>query len=270
LSIGKEEYIEECCPLKKPNETVRIPINRLMEKLDELLGKKEYEACKRHLDYWLSEAELNGDEKGKLAVLNEKIGLYRKLNELEASISFGIEAVALAEAIGLADSATMGTTFLNLATAYKAAGQNELSFEYYEKAKVLYDKYLNPHDYKLAGLNNNSGLCLMDLGRHEKARESFEKALEILSFGKGNEPDMAITYCNLAENEEKALGLLEAEKLIEEYLDRARELLLSDGVSQDYYLAYVLEKCAGVFAYYGYFIDEKEMQRRAFEIREGY
>ena len=82
-----------------------------------------------------------------------------------------------------------------------------------------------------------------------------------------NLPDMAITYLNLADLVCAEYGPEEGEARIAEYLDTAERLLDSPAVPRDGYYAYVCEKCAPVFGYYGFFLTEQSLERRAEEIR---
>ena len=49
---------------------------------------------------------------------------------------------------------------------------------------------------------------------------------------------------------------------------KAEKLLYTESLPRDGYYAFVCEKCAPVFAYYGYFLTEQELHRRAGEIYE--
>ena len=80
--------------------------------------------------------------------------------------------------------------------------------------------------------------------------------------------EVAITYLNMASAAEAELGLLDADAIIQEYLDKA-EKLLEDHSNRDGYYAFVCEKCASVFGYYGRFIYESELKDRARRIYEG-
>ena len=95
----------------------------------------------------------------------------------------------------------------------------------------------------------------------------------------GSEPERAVTWLNLAD-------LLAAEKrrkngselpeftedeewTVSEYLETARDLL--DGVpdaDRGGNYAFVCEKCAPVFDWYGWFLYAKDLRRRAEEIRK--
>ena len=61
---------------------------------------------------------------------------------------------------------------------------------------------------------------------------------------------------------EAELGALEAEETILKYLDKA-EKLLEEYPNKDGYYAFVCEKCASVFGYYGRFVFANELVERA-------
>ena len=56
-----------------------IPQQRIVEKLDDYMSRRDYAGAERHLLYWLGEAERGRDQRGELLVRNELIGHYRAL-----------------------------------------------------------------------------------------------------------------------------------------------------------------------------------------------
>lgn len=266
--LSKEDYEEPRCPLKRPESTVPIPVSRVVEKLDEYLGKRDYPAAERHLCYWLAEAESCNDGRGKLTVLNEQIGLYRKLEREPEGLASAETALALARKLELDGTITMGTTLVNAATAYKAFGQAKTALPLYRQAREIYEQLLEPGDARLGGLYNNMALALTEPGDYALAEELFEKALHIMSHTEHGEAEMAITYCNLADLAAAQLGMERAERRIGAYLDKAQALLDTVSLPRDGYYAFVCEKCATTFGYYGYFFLEAELLRRAEEIYE--
>lgn len=86
MSLNPEDYKEprclSCTDFYYPDENANvtpIPVDRVVDRLDILLSHNEMPAARRHLEYWLSEARMGGDKRGELAVLNELMGLYRKM-----------------------------------------------------------------------------------------------------------------------------------------------------------------------------------------------
>lgn len=243
-----------------------MDISRILEKLDGYLGKDDYSAAENHLLYWLSEAEAGKDFRGMLLMRNELMGLYRKLGRESEAIACANTALGIIEVQNLSDNIGAATTFLNTATVYKAFGMAEKAVPLFAKAKNIYESNLEENDERFGGLYNNMALALVDLSRFDEARELYSRAIEIM-MANGGELEVAITYLNMASAAESELGLLDADETICELLDKARELLEGE-TKRDGYYAFVCEKCASVFDYYGQFLYAKELEARARRIYE--
>ena len=265
-TIKKEDYAEPCCLFERPDAVRTIPLRRVLDKLDEYFAKDDAAGAERHLNYWLAEAEQNRDDRGKLSVLNELVGLYRKTEREAEALAATERAIRLAEAIGLSGSVTMGTTLLNAATAYKAFDKPEQALALYERARDLYEANLPPADERLAGLYNNMAVTLTAMERYGEARDLYEAALAVISQTEGGQADEAVTYLNFADLVAAEQGPDAGDAAIRAYLDKAEALLNDDALPHDGYYAFVCEKCAPTFAYYGYYFTAKELEKRAKEI----
>lgn len=243
-------------------------VGRIIEKLDAYLSRKDYDAAEKHLRYWLNEADAGNDPRGKLTVLNEQIGLYRKTGKETQCLAAITAALSLAEAMDMGQSVTAGTTLLNAATGYKAFGKAEEALPLYRKAKTIYESALAPDDKKLAGLYNNMALALTDLREFDEAKALYQKAIGIMEKQKGGAAEVAITRLNLADLIAAEKGPLDGAEEIDRQLLEAEKLLDAEDLPRDGTYAFVCEKCAPVFGYYGYFLTEKELDRRAKEIYE--
>ena len=140
---------------------------------------------------------------------------------------------------------------------------------WYEKARAVYERELPAGDCRLGGLYNNTALVLTDLGRFDEAKALYLRALEIMGAAEDGRLEMAVTELNLADLAAASKGLLEAEDEIEAHLDRAEALLEAPGNPRSGYYAFVCEKCAPSFGYYGRFAYAEELQARAKRIYEG-
>lgn len=245
-----------------------IPAERVLQKLDEHLSKNDYASAKRHLISWLDEAKAISDNKGILLLLNELMGLCRKLGEKENALHYANAALEQTEKMGIENNVGAATTYLNSATVYKAFSMAHKAIPLFERAKNIYEANLLPNDDRLAGLYNNMGLALVDLKRFDEAQNLYNKAVFVLQKAGNKEPEQAITYLNMATAAEAQYGLEQAQKLIENYIDKATELLDIHKDSADGNYAFVCEKCASVFGYYGYFLYEKELKERCRRIYE--
>ena len=244
-----------------------IPIKRVIDKLDERLNKNDYDGALRLLLYWEKEATFLSDERGLLTINCELMGLYRKISKKDEAIAAADKALFLVEKLRLSDSVTAGTALVDAATVFNAFGENERSFELFLKARSLYEKLLDKNDAKLGALYNNCGLTLVALKRFDEAEEYFFKALSIVKAAQ-NKLDEAITHLNLANLYESRDGFENAFDLIAERLRLSRDLLESEATEENGYYAFVCEKCANTFGYYGMEDYARELKARAKKIYE--
>ncbi|MBQ8183538.1 MAG: tetratricopeptide repeat protein [Clostridia bacterium] len=245
-----------------------ISSTEFLNKLDNLLQKNDYEKAKQHALYWLSEYRSTGDLRNELLTNNELIGLCRKLGDEAETISHVKSALDLIKKMKIENNTGAATTYINCATAYKAFGKADKSLPLFERAKEIYENNLSPDDYRFGGLFNNMALALVDLQRYQDADELYNKALHVVGKIKNNEPEQAITHLNMATAAETQYGIEDAHTIIENHLKKAMELLDTGKERTDGNYAFVCEKCAPSFGYYGYFYYENELNERARRIYE--
>ena len=267
--IGPEHYQEPNCVLcMDKDRPAPIPQRRVREKLDEYMSRRDYAGAERHLNYWLAEAQQNGDLRGEFFVRNEMMGHYRKMGDKDQAILNANEGLNLIDRLGFEGTLSAGTAYVNAATVYDAFGMPERSIELFERAKAVYEGNLPETDGRLGGLYNNMGLAYMALGRFGEAYESFLKALDVMGKVEHGALEQAITYLNLANAVELEHGLEKGEKKIEQYLEKAAALLDDGTLPRDGYYAFVCEKCAPTFDYYGWFLMADDLKERAKAIYE--
>ena len=109
-----------------------VPKQRIIDKMDEYMSRRDYKGAERHLLYWLTEAKLGGDLEGQLMLRNELVGHYRKTGQKGPSIENGKEALSLLAALDMEKTITAGTTYVNLATAHGAFGEHEEAIRLFE------------------------------------------------------------------------------------------------------------------------------------------
>lgn len=268
MPIDKEDYLEPNCvlcgePFGAEPKIRPVPQQRIMEKVDEYMSRRDYAGVERHLLYWLEEAKLGRDKKGELMIRNELIGHYRKVLDRENAFRQIDAAVALIDAMDYADTISAGTTYVNAATAMNAFGENERAIELFRKARAVYESAPALKPELLGGLYNNMALTLVSLGRFREADELYRNALETMARAENGALEQAITYLNMANAAEDESGLVDAAETIDEDLSKAQALLDTPSVPRNGYYAFVCEKCAPTFAYYGWFAYEAELNERA-------
>lgn len=269
--LRPEDYLEPSCIFCSPEEEKVKPVDlrRCLCKLDEHLARNDYASALRHLDYWKQEALAGNDLRGLITIENERMGLFRKLGKREEALAAVSSARELVARTGLDGTVTAATTELNIGTVYKNFNEPAQALPCYLRAREIYERELEPTDPRLAGLYNNLALVLADLGRFAEARDLYEKAISIVCHAEHGALETAITELNLANLAEAERGLLEAEEEIETRLDRAERLLEDPGLEHNGYYAFVCEKCAPTFGYYGRFAYAQELQDRAERIYAG-
>ena len=259
LCGGKEFYNPELATAKG-----RIPVKRVIEKADEYFNKNDLTGAKRHLEYWEKEARDLLDKSGELSVVNELLGLYRKNGDNENALRVIDRALQLINELKLGDTVSSATVYLNAATTYKAVGKFDLSLPLYEKTLAIYSTNLDSADERFGGFYNNYALALTDAGEYKKAEECYNKAISVMEKIKGGKPDLAITYVNLAHFYEKTGDT----KKTTDCLFKAYDLLNDEENVKSGYYAYVLDKCAPSFKYFGYDKIADDFFKEAKEIYE--
>ena len=266
--IAPEDYLEPACLLNGvPNgadpSVTPVPQQRIIEKMDDYMSRRDYAGAERHLLYWLEEARQSRDKRGELMIEGELVGHFRKTGNRDAALAHGEEELRLVEELGYADSISGGTAFVNVATAMNAFGENERAMELFERARAAYEASPATKPELLGGLYNNMALTCVSLGRHADARELYALAVEQMGKVAGGELEQAITYLNMADALVAEKGLEQSERKIEELLDTAYALFDSTSAPHDGYYAFVCEKCAPVFSYHGYFLAADDLSERA-------
>ncbi len=267
MFLAKEDYWEPACPFCKPGDIQRVPMDRILNKLEEYMARRDYGAVERHLLYWLAEARSGRDERGAFSLHNELMGHYRKVGNGEKALLHADSALALLPAVG-ADTIGAGTCYVNCGTVCDAFGQYERSLALFRKAEENYEKNLPPTDTRRGGLYNNMALVLTALQQYEEANTYFARALAVMAHAEHGELEQAITYLNMADTAVAMVGYAYAEDVVAEYLATAQTLLNTPALPRDGYHAFVCEKCAPSFDYYGWFDYATELKERARDIYE--
>lgn len=246
--LKPEDYADPQCPFSGEGfgvtaEVRAVPQQRIIEKLDEYMARRDLSGAERHLLYWLEEAQLGRDLRGELMLRNELTGHYRKAGEKEKALANADRALELLKELGMEQTVSAGTTFINAATANNAFGENGRSIELFRKAQAVLEaaplrgteeassgknaEGAGVSPQFLGGLYNNMALAETALGHYREAEELYEKALRVMETVPGGEPEQAITWLNIAQTAETASGMEDeaAEKRITECLERAEALL---------------------------------------------
>lgn len=258
----------ECPACKKIEKAAgSVPVGRVIEKLDTLLSKNDLTGAERLLEYWITEAQMLDDARGELSLVNEMLGLSRRLGNKEKGTAAISRALFLLEKTKMDSTVSGATILLNAATTKKAFGDPENAAILYEKTAAIYLALgLDEKDSRYAAFYNNYATTLVDLARFDEAQALYEKALALT-----REPstllDHAVTLVNMAHMHEAREGI-ESEKIAES-LARAETILVEEVTECTPYYAFVAEKCAPSFDYFGHFFTAKTLRERSREIYAG-
>ena len=251
-------------------ERVRaIPQQRVIAKMNEYMGRRDYAGAERHLLYWLQEARMGRDLRGQLTVFNELVGHYRKTAEREKALKSADAALELLTCLDFGETISAGTTYVNVATALNAFGEDERALELFERARPIYESAAHTEPQLLGGLYNNMALTCAALKRWDEALALYDKAMAQMALAPNGALEQAITCLNMADLIEARDGMEDGEREICALVDRAAELLNGPELPHDGYYAFVCEKCAPSFEYYGYFADAEKLMGEAERIYAG-
>ena len=204
-------------------------VDEILVGLDRLFEEQRMSEVEPYLQQALQEAMEVGDSSAVITIVNELIGFYRDTSQYDKSIYYCEQILPFMEMHGLKGSIHYATTCLNVANAYRAAGEWETSLKYYGEVKSIYDRVLTPTDSLYASYYNNLSLLYQEMGDFEKASQCLKTALVIIE-AYGDIIKVAITCSNLA----ASLLRTGAQKEAEEYLNRALKIFIEDG-EQDFH-----------------------------------
>ena len=202
-----------------------------------------------------------GDESGELSVVNEQLGLYRKVSKKQEAMEAVERAKILVSRTDMEQRVSGATVLLNAATTCKAFGHAAESLELYDRAGEIYARELPEDDLRHAALENNRATALVDLGEFGEALRLYQSAVARTERTPESLPDCAATWVNLAHLYDSWRGGEAPE--IEDCLRRAEEILEDPRLSRDGYYAFVCEKCAPSFDYFGFFLYAQTLNERA-------
>jgi tetratricopeptide (TPR) repeat protein len=135
----------------------------------------------------IAEAEAENDARGLITILNEAAGFYRNISEYARATAAAERALALLRDLGYESTVPYGTSLLNAATAYRAAGDSVKALELFIASLAVLAALLPEDDYRLAGLYNNISAIHAEKHNYPEALDMLEKASAIMA----GKPDMA-------------------------------------------------------------------------------
>lgn len=244
----------------------QIDIARFIGRLDACFNRNDMRAARECIEYWEQEARQNGDDRGLLTVLDEAVGYYCRSKKKTKALSAMEESLSLVKTLGLSESLSGATIYINAATTLSFFGNVQEGLEVYDKAAVCYQANEKTQTYEYAALLNNKAAVLNELKRYNEAEDHWKNAIAILKKVDYHDGEIAISLVMLAhltfDRDDTAYEKVEA------LLDEAWEYVNSDNQPKDGNYAYILRKCAPSFDYFKRPMEAQAMRDVAKEIYE--
>ena len=225
-----------------------IPIERIIDKLEYHFGQEDLTSARSLLEYWRAEAQTTGDEQGLIEMLNEQLGLYRRLDDQAASDEVVGTLVPILRSGNWLETLSGATMLLNVATNHCHFGHPEEALPLYPEVAAAFDALLPPYDYRRAGLANNRAACLRALHDYDGAAELYTQALDQLSHLEGHQAEQAVSLVNRATAHYQDSPL---DPHVDEDM-QAAYAVLTGPIPQDSNYVFVLGKLIPIFEHLGY------------------
>lgn len=232
-------------------------VEEILIGLDQLFSEQRMAEVEPYLQEALQQAMNAGDSSAIITIVNELIGFYRDTSQYEKSIYYCEQILPFMEIQGLKGSIHYATTCLNVANAYRAAGEWEASLKYYREVKKVYDRMLTPTDSLYASYYNNLSLLYQEMGDFEKAAGCLKTALVIIE-AYGDIIKVAITCSNLA----ASLLRINEQQQAEHYLQRALQIFIEDG-ERDFHYGAALSAMGELQFQKGQYEESKQYYQKA-------
>ena len=189
-----------------------MEVNEILKKFDSLNREGKLGEAEAYLNRRLEEVSLAGRKDLAISLLNEQMGFYRDTGRFDKSIEAGQKSLELLEEISEGDTLQRAAAYINIANAYRANGDLEESFGYFEKTKKILE--LIGDDATYSSYYNNIALLHQEAGRFEDAVECLKKALYIADEKMNDEIRVAISKTNLASSLIRIRRVEEARELL--------------------------------------------------------
>ncbi len=178
--------------------TERQDLALILNKYDSLLNQNNLEKAGEYLETELHNAKEKNDSIAEMTLHNELVSFHRRTGEQAKAVTAINEILELLEKLDAKKTVIGANMYLNCATTLNFFKRTADSLPLFERAFEAYVNTIPENDYRFAGFFNNYALALYATENYSEALRYFRKALNILSLYKGNDSEMALTFCNLS------------------------------------------------------------------------
>ena len=236
------------------------PILTVIEAYDRLLSHERFAEAGDLLRREIA-LRTEADPQGTLSLYNELMGFERQYGTNDLAVAAANAALSLLQTLDLTDSRPAAYVFLNAATVFKNAGDEQTALGHYRQAETLFQKYYPAGAKDFAGLYNNMASCFLHESDWRTAAYYYERAAGVLA-RHHDACDLAVTYYNLAVLYAR-FAPLGGEAAA--YAEQGRQTLEVPEKDRDAYFYYTCRKAAAASAALGLFLDEDRYTRLAEE-----
>lgn len=177
----------------------RMDKQQVLKELDAIYRAGDIRRMGAFLEEKIREAEEEGDWGTQIMLGNEQMGYFRELGQTKEAIRVFSWLDDLFRKHEMTGTVPYASTLQNAANVYRVDGQMTMAAVYFQDALDIFYQYLEPGDYRFAGLFNNLSLVYLEQKDLERAREYSEKALSIIEKLPDTRSEQAINHVNLAD-----------------------------------------------------------------------
>lgn len=208
-----------------------MDINDISKKLDTLYDSGKSEEAYSFLLDTLQLAMQSNDTPLVIFLCNELMGYYRVTTQFDLGNQVADMVLRIMNGYPI-DDLNKATTYLNIATLYRAQGNYKDSLTLYHLCEEIYSQILDESDMRYASFYNNISLLYEEMGDKHKALSYELKALSIVE-KTNNEFELAVTYSNLSQ----IYFSLNELSTGEDYVNKAVTLFEKLGVQDHHYFS---------------------------------
>lgn len=171
-------------------------IESIQRKLDDLYKISLDQAYSYLMETAIKAMNENNDQV-LLFALNELIGYYRVTSKADEGKKIADQLINIIYNKGWQSSIAAATSYLNIATMYRAFHENDIALSLYQQTEQIYAA-LPFDDERLSAFYNNYSLLYLELKQYRQAIELAKKALSGVR-ARGDHSQEAVSLANLAQ-----------------------------------------------------------------------
>lgn len=182
-----------------------------------------------------------------ISVFSERMGYYRVHGKKEQTLEAIRETiVTFGKVRGELSAKEEAILDINIATSYAAISDYEEAFFYFGNAERIMIDLGMTYSFEFAALLNNKGATMVALGKWERAREEFNRALEILRCIGKHEGEEVLSLSSLARVYFEQGDLQSADMV----LRKAKDIAKNSHEEEEYIFQNSLAKCKAIWTFF--------------------